>query len=59
MVVKLKPLVKEGIDINNDEEEEMGEQHTRESIARTPLPTPSLFNNLHEYFQPIFDQLDE
>jgi hypothetical protein len=39
------------------------EQHTRESIARTPLPpsplTPSLFNNLHEYFQPVFDQLDE
>jgi hypothetical protein len=57
-VVKLKPLVKEGIDINNDEEE-MGEQHTRESIARTLLPTPSLFNNLHKYFQPIFDQLDE
>jgi hypothetical protein len=57
-VVKLKPLVKEGIDTNNDEEE-MGEQHTRESIARTPLSIPSLFNNLHEYFQPIFDQLDE
>jgi hypothetical protein len=40
-----------------------GEQHTRESIARTPPlsqppPTP-LFNNLHEYFQPVFDQLDE
>jgi hypothetical protein len=34
-----------------------GEQHTRESIARTP-PTPSLFNNLHEYFQPVFDELD-
>jgi len=37
----------------------MGEQHASESIARTPLPTPSLFNNLHEYFQPVFDQLDE
>jgi hypothetical protein len=38
-----------------------GEQHTRESIARTsPLlpPTPPLFNNLHEYFQPVFDELD-
>jgi hypothetical protein len=41
----------------------MGEQHTRESIARTtplqPPPTPPLFNNLHEYFQPVFDQLDK
>jgi hypothetical protein len=37
-----------------------GEQHTRESIARTPpLPIPSLFNNLHKYFQPVFDQLDK
>jgi hypothetical protein len=42
----------------------MGE-NTRESIARTtppqpqPSPTPSLSNNLHEYFQPVFDQLDE
>jgi hypothetical protein len=41
-----------------------GEQHTRESIARTPPPTtppptPPLFNNLHEYFKPVFDQLDE
>jgi hypothetical protein len=39
-----------------------GEQHTRESIARTtpqPPPIPSLFNNLHEYFQPVFDQLDK
>jgi hypothetical protein len=38
-----------------------GEQHTRESIARTPPqppPTPPLFNNLHEYFQPVFDELD-
>jgi hypothetical protein len=36
-----------------------GEQHTRESIARTPPPPiPSLFN-LHEYFQPVFDQLDK
>jgi hypothetical protein len=36
----------------------MGE-NTRESIARTPSspPTPPLFN-LHEYFQPVFDQLD-
>jgi hypothetical protein len=39
----------------------IGEQHTRESIARTPLPPlpiPPLFN-LHEYFQPLFDQVDE
>jgi hypothetical protein len=41
-----------------------GEQHTRESIARTtPLPpsppTPPLFNNLHEYFQPVFDEVDK
>jgi hypothetical protein len=40
----------------------IGEQHTRESIARTtplpPLPIPPLFN-LHEYFQPVFDQVDE
>jgi len=41
----------------------LGEQHTRESIARTtPLPpsppTHPLFNNLHEYFQPVFDELD-
>jgi hypothetical protein len=38
----------------------MAEQHTRESIARTPPspPTPSLSNNLHEYFQPVFDELD-
>jgi hypothetical protein len=40
----------------------MGE-NTRESIARTPPlpppPTPPLFNNLREYFQPVFDQLDE
>jgi hypothetical protein len=38
-----------------------GEQHTRESIARTlppSPPTPPLFNNLHEYFQPVFDELD-
>jgi hypothetical protein len=37
------------------------EQHTRESIARTPPPppTPPLFNNLHEYFQPVFDELDK
>jgi hypothetical protein len=40
-----------------------GEQHTRESIARTPPlpspPTPPLFNNLHEYFQPVFDEVDK
>jgi hypothetical protein len=40
----------------------MGEQHTTESIARTPRPqpppTPPLFNNLHEYFKPVFDELD-
>jgi hypothetical protein len=41
-----------------------GEQHTTESITRTPPlsqppPTPPLFNNLHEYFQPVFDQLDK
>jgi hypothetical protein len=40
----------------------MGE-NTRESIAITsplsPPPTPPLFNNLHEYFKPVFDQLDE
>jgi hypothetical protein len=40
----------------------MGEQHTRESIARTPRPqpppTPPFFNNLHEYFKPVFDELD-
>jgi hypothetical protein len=39
----------------------MGE-NTRESIARTPPlpppPTPPLFNNLHEYFQPVFDEVD-
>ena len=39
------------------------EQHTRESIARTPPPQPpsipSLFNNLHEYFQPVFDEVDK
>jgi hypothetical protein len=41
----------------------MGEQHIRESIARTPLPpsppTPPLFNNLHEYFKPVFDEVDK
>lgn len=39
----------------------MGGQHTGESIARTlpqPPPTPPLFNNLHEYFKPVFDELD-
>ena len=39
----------------------MGEQHTRESIASTtpqPPPIPPLFN-LHEYFQPVFDELDK
>jgi hypothetical protein len=40
----------------------IGEQHTRESIARTPPPppppTPPLFN-LHEYFQPVFDEVDK
>jgi hypothetical protein len=39
-----------------------GEQHTRESTARTSPPllprTPPLFNNLYEYFQPVFDELD-
>jgi hypothetical protein len=38
-----------------------GEQRTRESIARTPpqpLPTPPSFNNLYEYFQSVFDELD-
>jgi hypothetical protein len=38
-----------------------GEQHTRESIARTlppqPPSIPSLFN-LYEYFQPVFDEVD-
>jgi hypothetical protein len=39
-----------------------GEQHTRESIARTTPPPqppsiPSLFK-LHEYFQQIFDEVD-
>jgi hypothetical protein len=37
-------------------------ENTRESIARTtppPPPTPPLFNNLHEYFQPVFDELDK
>jgi hypothetical protein len=35
--------------------------NTRESIARTPSspPTPPLFNNLHEYFKPVFDELDK
>jgi hypothetical protein len=41
----------------------IGEQRSRESIARTTPPqpplTPPLFNNLHEYFQPVFDQLDK
>jgi hypothetical protein len=40
----------------------IGEQHTRESIARTPPQPPSipsLFNNLHEYFQPVFDEVDK
>jgi hypothetical protein len=38
----------------------IGEQHTRESIARTP-PQPPLtpLFNLHEYFQPVFDELDK
>jgi hypothetical protein len=35
----------------------MGE-NIRESIARTPPPLIPLFN-LHEYFQPVFDQLDK
>jgi hypothetical protein len=38
----------------------MGEQDTRESIARTPTPsppTPSLLS-LHEYFKPVFDEID-
>jgi hypothetical protein len=34
----------------------MGE-NTRESIARTPPPLIPLFN-LHEYFQPVFDEVD-
>jgi hypothetical protein len=39
----------------------MGEQHTRESIARTPPPQPPLtpLFNLHEYFKPVFDELDK
>jgi len=39
----------------------MREQYTRESIARTPPqppPTHPLFNNLHEYFKPVFDEVD-
>jgi hypothetical protein len=36
----------------------MGEQHTTESVPSTPLPTPPLFN-LHEYFKPVFDELDK
>jgi hypothetical protein len=40
----------------------IGEQHTKESIARTPPPQPpsipSLFK-LHEYFQPVFDEVDK
>jgi hypothetical protein len=35
----------------------MGE-HIRESIARTPPPPTRMFN-IHEYFQPVFDQLEE
>jgi hypothetical protein len=38
-----------------------GEQHTGESIARTTppqLPPTPLFNNLHGYFQPVFDEVD-
>jgi hypothetical protein len=38
-------------------------ENTRESIAIPPSPqpppTPPLFNNLHEYFQPVFDELDK
>jgi hypothetical protein len=40
----------------------MGEQHTRESIARTtppPPPPPIPLFNLHEYFQPVFDEVDK
>jgi hypothetical protein len=41
----------------------IGEQRSRESIARTPPSSPpsipSLFNNLHEYFQPVFDEVDK
>ena len=37
----------------------IGEQHTRESTARTPpQPSPTPLFNLHEYFQPVFDELD-
>jgi hypothetical protein len=35
----------------------MGEQHTRESIARTSPPPTPLFN-IYEYFQPVFDEVD-
>jgi len=38
----------------------IGEQHTRESIARTtPPPPPAPLFNLHEYFQPVFDEVDK
>ena len=40
----------------------VGEQHTRESIARTPpqpQPSPTPLSNLHEYFQPVFDEVDK
>jgi len=36
-----------------------GEQHTGESMTRTSPPPTPLFNNLHEYFQPVFDELDK
>jgi hypothetical protein len=35
----------------------MGEQYTRESIARTQPPPTPLFN-LREFFQPVFDEVD-
>jgi hypothetical protein len=37
----------------------MGEQHTMESIARTPPSPPTPLFSLHEYFQPVFDEVDK
>jgi hypothetical protein len=42
---------------------EGGEPYDRgiigDPIPPQPSPTPPLFNNLHEYFQPVFDELDK